>query len=69
MARTGFIALIVGASLALLVLLQLVANIGLHEPSSSSHVNFVPLKDRSGTAAADDDSTFLLGVGKADITG
>jgi hypothetical protein len=65
MARPGFIALLVGASLALLVLLQLFANAGLHE--TSSRFDFHPVKEtRAGT---DDDNVFLLGVGKADITG
>lgn len=65
MARTGVIALLVGASLALLVVLQLLANTGLHE--TSSRFDFHPLREtRAGT---DDDNVFLLGVGKADTTG
>lgn len=65
MARSGFIALIAGATLTLLVILQLVANAGLHE--TSSRFDFHPLKETR--AQTDDDGVFLLGTGKADITG
>jgi neutral ceramidase len=74
MAHSGFIiALSVGAALGLLFLLQLVVDIDLpiENPSpafSPSHFD-EKYKTFLEASRADDDSVFLLGAGKADITG
>lgn len=71
MARFGFmIGLLVSASLGLLLLLQVIASIQVDVVSGPS----VPrLKTNNPilqqASRADDDSVFLLGAGKADITG
>ena len=62
MARFGLIAIATGAFLSLLVILQLVATIG--KPQEPHSFGFQGLrKERT------DDTVFLLGAGKADITG
>ncbi|KAH8697094.1 putative neutral/alkaline nonlysosomal ceramidase [Talaromyces proteolyticus] len=63
MARPGFIALIVGAFLGVLMLLQLVATIESNKVPSRFSFQSHP-ETRAG-----DDTEFLLGAGKADITG
>lgn len=66
MARSGFIiALMVGATLALLFLLQVIASIdvGGSAPHFEAYNSFLKQASRA------DDSVFLLGAGKADITG
>lgn len=66
MARSGFIVgLLVSASLGLLLLLQVIASIdfGQSAPKFKTHN---PIFQQASRA---DDSVFLLGAGKADITG
>lgn len=62
MARSALAAIVAGAFLGLVVILQLVATIG--EPRQPHNFGFQTLrKERT------DDTIFLLGAGKADITG
>ncbi|KAL1962484.1 hypothetical protein VTN77DRAFT_9605 [Rasamsonia byssochlamydoides] len=62
MARFGLVAIIVGAFFGLLVILQLVATIG--KPQEPRSFGFQNLRE-----GRTDDTIFLLGAGKADITG
>lgn len=66
MARIGFmIGLLVSASLGLLLLLQVIASIDLGQSTAKFKTNS-PIRPQASRA---DDSVFLLGAGKADITG
>jgi neutral ceramidase len=66
MARSGFIiGLLVSASLGLLLLLQVIASIDLGQSTPKFKTNN-PILQQASRA---DDSVFLLGAGKADITG
>jgi hypothetical protein len=62
MARTGLFAIVAGAFLGLLLLLHVIATIC--NPEGPPSLGFDPL--REGRA---DNTVFLLGAGKADITG
>lgn len=62
MARLSVVAIGAGAFLALLVMLQVVSTLG----GARTPRQFTFDSVRNGRA---DDSTFLVGVGKADITG
>ncbi|KAF3405321.1 Neutral ceramidase [Talaromyces pinophilus] len=66
MARSGFmIGLLVSASLGLLLLLQVIASIDFGQSAPKFKTNN-PIRPQASRA---DDSVFLLGAGKADITG
>lgn len=66
MARSGFIiGLLVSASLGLLLLLQVIASIDFGQSAPKFRTNHQILQQASRA----DDSIFLLGAGKADITG
>jgi hypothetical protein len=66
MARFGFmIGLLASASLGLLLLLQVIASIDLGQSAPRFKANS-PILQQASRA---DDSVFLLGAGKADITG
>jgi hypothetical protein len=62
MARMSIVAIGAGAFLALLVILQIISTLG----GAQKQRQFTFESVRDGLA---DDSTFLIGVGKADITG
>jgi hypothetical protein len=62
MAQTGIVAITAGAFLSLLMLLHLIMTIG--NPKGPQNFGFESL--REGRA---DNTVFLLGAGKADITG
>lgn len=67
MARFGLVAALAGALLGALVTLQLIATVQNSKLSSSFDSQY-KWKSRADELAADD-SVFLLGAGKADITG
>lgn len=67
MARFGFIAALAGALFGALVMLQLIATVQNSKRDSSFEFES-KWKGRADELAADD-SVFLLGAGKADITG
>lgn len=67
MARFGFVAALAGIFLGALVLLQLIA-ITWEAPAVSHSRSQAQFKGRENQFASDD-SIFLLGAGKADITG
>lgn len=72
MARSGFIvALLVGASLGLFFLLQVVSDLNRFPVGGdpTSEASFKAYNSFIQQASRADDSIFLLGAGKADITG